>query len=80
MKRSATLAFLLTLMFVVSGCSSGKDIQKAVENIRTGTDGISISFLPYNPPNVVHVEQNNEKNLFDVILEVKNKEIGRAHV
>jgi len=65
-------AFMVVLIFIY-GCSTGKnDTKKSVEEVRTGTEGISVNFLPNNPPDIVHVEQNSE-NKFDVVFELRNK-------
>ncbi len=62
---------LLILLVVFSGCKGKKDVKKSIEEIRTGTDGIVITFLPLNPPDTVHIDQNTNK--FDIVLELQNK-------
>ena len=42
-----------------------------MEEIRTGTEGISVSFLPNNPPATIHVADTDTP--FDVVLELKNR-------
>lgn len=64
--------FVIVLLILISGCKGKKDVQKAVEDIRTGTQGLVINFLPNAPPDKIHAEKDAE-NSFDVILEIKNK-------
>ena len=71
MKRKLFLIIVLILLISISGCGGKKDVKKSLEEIRTGTEGISVSFLPNNPPATIHVENDNTP--FDVILELKNK-------
>src|SRR3989344_1120118 len=63
---------LILLLLIVSACSSKKDPQKELENLRSGNLGLAASFLPNNPPATVHVERD-EKNEFDIVVEVSNK-------
>ena len=70
MAANKILIFLLLLFLALnSGCSGKKDTQKVIEELRTGTDGISLNFLPNNPPSVVYADQQK----FDVVLEVNNR-------
>lgn len=70
--------FIFVLFFIllisISGCTSKgkKDVKKSLEEIRTGTEGIVVSFLPNALPGKIHVEQN-QPNDFEVVLEIKNK-------
>ena len=73
LKKKFIFAVFLILIFLISGCNIGKkDTKKSLEEIRTGTEGISISFLPNAPPETIHVEQGID-SAFDVVLELKNK-------
>lgn len=72
LKKNLIFASFLLLLILVSGCSGKKDVKKSIEDLRTGTDGVIASFLPYNPPDTVHVEENKD-NEFDIILELKNR-------
>lgn len=81
LKKSVILAILLVLLIAVSACSlTGKKgtsttaskSKKAVEDIRVGTQGIIISFLPNNPPERVVVEPGIE-NPIKVVLQLNNK-------
>jgi len=55
------------MVMLVYGCGSKKDSSSA-EDLRTGTQGISIGFLANNPPPVIHADQKS----FDIIIEVAN--------
>lgn len=70
-KRFFFVLFFLTLI-LISSCTSGKNTKKSIEEIRIGSEGIVVSFLPNAPPEKIHVEQG-EKNEFEVVLELKNK-------
>ena len=75
LKKNLIFVLLLFLLILILGCSTGKNTQKSLEEIRTGTDGIVISFLANAPPEKIHVEQGADEKLnsFDVVLELKNK-------
>lgn len=77
LKNSMT-AFFLILIFLAAGCSkltssTSSKGKTALKDIRTGTDGISLSFLPNNPPDTVHLEENAAKNELTVIVQIDNK-------
>ena len=72
LKKRLIVTFILILLISISGCKGKKDVAKALEEIRTGTEGIVLSFLPNAPPDKIHVEQGID-NSFDVVLELKNK-------
>ncbi|MBI2652174.1 hypothetical protein HYX00_01805 [Candidatus Woesearchaeota archaeon] len=63
---------MFTLLILVSGCKGKKDVKKSLEEIRTGSEGITMSFLPNAPPDKIYAEQT-DKNEFDVVLELRNK-------
>lgn len=71
LKKNLFLALFLILIISVSGCSGKKDVKKSLEEIRTGTEGISVSFLPNNPPAIIHVADKDTP--FDVVLELRNR-------
>ena len=71
-KRLIFVLFLV-LLISISGCKGKKDVKKALEEIRTGTEGIVLNFLPNAPPATIHVEKGIPPETFDVVLEVKNK-------
>ncbi len=78
MKLEKKLVFALFLIsaVLISGCSSGKkDVQKSLEEIRTGTEGIALRFLPNAPPDKIHAEEGADPltTSFDVVLELRNK-------
>ncbi len=75
LKKRLIVAFILILLISISGCKGKKDVKKALEEIRTGTEGIVMSFLPNAPPDKIHVEEGAtpETNSFDVVLELRNK-------
>ncbi len=77
--KNNIFAVFLILLMLISACSlTGKSSTKnptSIENIRVGTDGITLSFLPNAPPDIVHVEQGADEktNVFEAVLEVRNK-------
>lgn len=71
LKKRLAFAMFIFLLITIYGCTGKKDTQKLLDEIRTGTDGISLSFLPNSPPNTIHVE--GSENTFTVALEVRNK-------
>ena len=75
LKKSMVLAAFIILLILISGCTGKKDVKKSLEEIRTGIEGITISFLPNAPPDKIHVEQgaSTESNTFDVVVELRNK-------
>ena len=74
-KKNFIFALLLFLLILILGCSTGKNTQKSIENVRVGTEGIAVNFLPNAPPATIHVGQGEDEkaNTFDVVLELKNK-------
>lgn len=66
------LIFVILILILISGCRGKKDVQKALEEIRTGTEGVVTIFLPNAPPDKIHVAKE-DKNEFEVVLELKNK-------
>lgn len=70
-KAIKIIVLAVFLVLAVSSCSRNQEVQRSLEEIRTGTDGILISFLPNIPPGAIHAESNNLN--FDVVVEVKNK-------
>lgn len=72
MKKRLIFALFLILLIMISGCKGKKDTKKALEEVRTGTQGLIITFLANNPPPTIHVEES-APNTFDVILELRNK-------
>ena len=76
LKKRLIFALFVILLVLIAGCNIGKkDVKKSLEEIRTGTEGIVMNFLPNNPPDVIHAEQgdNEGSNSFDVVLEARNK-------
>jgi len=69
--RKLFLVAMLFLLLSISACSKKKAVEKKLEDIRTGTQGIVMNFLPNAPPNKIHVDIDS--NTFDVILEARNK-------
>ena len=72
LKKRLIFALFLILLILISGCKGKKDVKKSLEEIRTGTEGIVMSFLPNAPPDKIHVEEGPD-NSFEVVLEVRNK-------
>ena len=82
LKKRTVLALLLIVLIAISGCSltgkkgtstSSSKSKKAVEDIRVGTQGIVMSFLPNNPPERIVVEESAPENSIKVVLQVNNK-------
>ena len=75
LKKRLIFALFLVILILISGCKGKKDVKKSLEEIRTGTEGIVMSFLPNAPPPTIHVEQGADErsNTFEVVLEVRNK-------
>ena len=77
--KKVFLATLLLILLASAACSvknpfSNKDNTKKTktEELRTGTDGIKIRFLPNNPPAAVFVGENLQ-NKVDIAVELVNK-------
>ncbi len=66
-----SLIFLFITLISIIGCSGSSGTSDSVENIRVGTEGLSVSFLANNPPDTVHAEENGA-NAFDVIMDIRN--------
>lgn len=63
--------FLLLIVITAAGCrSSGGNTSKNTGDIRVGSDGIVVSFVPNNPPPVINV---NGKEPINVLLQLTNK-------
>ena len=75
MKNIFFFVLSILLLLSISACSGKKDATKSIEGIMTGTEGLSVSFLPNNPPAKVIVEEGigSDKNNFDVVLDLRNK-------
>ena len=85
-RKILIVASFLVLLVLVSGfsCSLKKDsgspisstsktgAKKSIEELRTGTEGMSVGFTPNNPPATIYVEEN-QQNKVDVIVELSNK-------
>lgn len=72
-KKNIVFASFLIFLVLISGCRGKKDVNKSIEELRTGANGIIINFLPNNPPEIVYADKT--KKSFDVILELNNKGI-----
>ena len=71
------LIIILILLILISGCSKSsklgkKTTKKSVEEIRIGTEGIVVIFVPNNPPAIVHVEKD-APNEVKAVLQLNNK-------
>ena len=76
LEKKAFFGLFLAVLILISACSKGKSsTTKTLEELRVGTEGLAMSFLPNNPPERIHVEKgaDSELNRFDVVLEVRNK-------
>lgn len=69
------IVVLFSISILVFGCNiGGKSSTKSIEDIRVGTEGISLSFLANNPPAIIHVEDSPAAdNKFKVVLQLNNK-------
>ena len=68
------VALLLILLISVAACPTKKNDAKKTktEELRTGTDGLKIRFLPNNPPPTVFVG-GNLQNKVDIAVEITNR-------
>ncbi|MBI2101537.1 hypothetical protein HYT53_02900 [Candidatus Woesearchaeota archaeon] len=75
--KKALFAAFFVVLVLISACGKvGKSsTTKTLEELRVGTEGLAMSFLPNNPPERIHVEKgaDSELNRFDVVMEVRNK-------
>ena len=72
LKNNFIFSLFLILLVLIFGCSTGKNTQKSIEDIRIGTEGIVASFVANSPPPTIHVEQGAD-NSFKVVLQLNNK-------
>lgn len=83
LNKKYVFALLLILLILTSGCLGGKsksggttkvkkDIKKSVEDVRKGTEGILVSFVPNNPPAKMSVEKDAPNDI-KVVLQLNNK-------
>ena len=70
LKKNLFLVLFLILVISISACGRSSGSKKSIEEIRTGTQGISVAFLPNNPPDVVHAEPRYDT--FDITMELRN--------
>ena len=63
--------FVLLLLILVSGCQT-KDGKQSSKDTSTGTEGITINFLP-NSPQDKYVVSNDQEEPISIILEIRNK-------
>lgn len=71
LEKRFIVALLLILLIFIAGCKGGKSVEKALEEIRSGTEGIVVSFLPNAPPEKIFVADKDEE--FEIILELRNR-------
>ena len=67
--RVQLFVLFLILLISISGCRGRGDTKTSIEDVRVGTQGIVMSFLPNSPPDTIHIDADNT---FDVLLEVRN--------
>lgn len=70
--KSFAFVIFFILIILISGCKGKKDTKKALEQVRTGSEGIIMSFVPNNPPAIIHVEEVID-NPIKVVLQLNNK-------
>src|SRR3989344_2237372 len=58
---------LFFALFILAGCSLGGSKQEAA----LGSQGLTMSFLPFNPPDVIRSDYID--NSFNAIIEIKNQ-------
>ena len=71
LRKKLILILLLFFLVPVLGCKISKEAKKSTQDIRTGTEGISMRFLPNYPPPLIHAE--SASNFFDATLELTNR-------
>ena len=69
--KKIILFALFAIALLALGCGK-KDSASSIEDVRAGTEGLSVSFVPNNPPDKVHVEKGAPTK-FDIVLEIRNK-------
>jgi len=75
LKKNMIFALFISLI-LISGCTGKKSAEKSLEEIRAGTEGITMSFLLNSPPDKIHVDKaaaDESSNGFEVALELRNK-------
>ena len=72
LKKNLIFVLFLALLISISGCTGKKDVKKSLEEIRTGSEGMVISFVANNPPQTIHAEYGSD-NEFNVVLQLNNK-------
>ena len=75
LKKNMIFALFISLI-LISGCTGKKSAEKSLEEIRAGTEGITMSFLLNSPPDKIHVDKeatDGNSNSFEVALELRNK-------
>lgn len=76
LKKRLVFVLFVAMLILISGCKGKKSTEKSLEEIRTGTEGITLNFLINAPPAKIHVEKGvsgESLNSFEVILELRNK-------
>jgi|SRR3989338_3940871 len=71
-KKIFYLMLVLALLIFASGCNKGKSTTKAPPDVRTGTEGLAVSFVANNPPSLLVVE-NGIDNPIKIVLQLNNK-------
>ena len=72
LKKTFILALFLIIIILVAGCRGKSEAERSLEDIRSGTEGVAVSFLPNNPPETIHVLKAGDTDI-GVVLELKNK-------
>lgn len=71
-KQNKAVVLLLLLLLLAYGCNKQKAATKSLDEVRTGSEGIVVNFLPNAPPQTIHAEESAD-NSFDVVMEIRNK-------
>ncbi len=74
-KKIIMTMLVLVLIISVAACpTKKKDAKTKIEELRTGTEGMKIRFMPNNPPATVYVgDSSNLQNKIDIAIELVNK-------
>ena len=68
MNKRLILVLICVILLVITGCQTGVQTKNTADNIRSGTQGIVMNFMPNAPPDKVY--QGDDVSF---IVELKNK-------
>ena len=64
------MLFLILALVLLAGCSKKQKGNVNMEQVRTGTQGIIVNFMPNNPPDEIYITQSDAQ--FATTLEIRN--------